>query len=288
MSVANPVSAVNFGARQAKPQDTAEIVFGDAHLLIEAKMIGPDEASTLLKANTSNRPLTRSNVVALASAMTRGEWVLNGETIIFSPDGTLMQGQHRLHAIIKSGVTVPLLLVRGIQFDAFSTLDLGRKRSVGDVLNIHGEVNANVLASALRSIGLIEGIVTDQRAMSPAMATSILDRHPSVRVWTSRFSSSEAKKFISSAFIGALTMAAERHGSERVAEFFAQVSSGEGLHKGMPAYAVRERFFARSRTDVIPYMMALAYAIKALNAHLTGQPMKMLRWAADEQMPKLV
>lgn len=46
--------------------------------------------------------------------MKTGRWVLNGETICFDSNGVLRDGHHRLLAIIESGVTIEVLVVRGV------------------------------------------------------------------------------------------------------------------------------------------------------------------------------
>ena len=46
--------------------------------------------------------------------MRKGLWVLNGETVCFDANGALMDGHHRLLAIIESGITIEVLVVRGV------------------------------------------------------------------------------------------------------------------------------------------------------------------------------
>lgn len=93
-----------------------------------------------------------------AAAMSRGEWRLNFESIKFSVDPArfgderqhLIDGQHRLRAIVMSGVTVPLVVGWGAPPRAEETVDTGTKRSVADMLVMNGKTDANNLAAALR------------------------------------------------------------------------------------------------------------------------------------------
>lgn len=73
--------------------------------------------------------------------MKTGRWVLNGETICFDSNGVLRDGHHRLLAIIESGVTIEVLVVRGVDPAAWYTYDQGKSRSGGDIFQIAGVTN---------------------------------------------------------------------------------------------------------------------------------------------------
>ena len=73
----------------------------------QVEMISPKLAQQMLAANTQNRPLRDAATDLMAKDMAEGRWHLNGESIIFSSDGVLTDGQHRLTAVVRSGVTVP-------------------------------------------------------------------------------------------------------------------------------------------------------------------------------------
>jgi hypothetical protein len=80
--------------------------------------------------------------------MAAGEFHLNNDAIVINERGELDNGQHRLLAVIKSGVTVRMLVIEHAPAGGFIHYDQGRKRTVGNVLATMGEANANVLASA--------------------------------------------------------------------------------------------------------------------------------------------
>lgn len=101
--------------------------------------VTPRDARELLEANTHNRSLRPDYVRKLAAAMQRGEWTVNGEPIQIAKDGTLLNGQHRLNAVVESGTTVPLLVIRGLPISAQTTMDGGLRRNLSDVLALHGE-----------------------------------------------------------------------------------------------------------------------------------------------------
>lgn len=112
----------------------------------------PEDAAYILEnVNLKNRSLVTNNVEKIRSSMEKDSWVINGETIIFSKDGELLNGQHRLSACAQSGKIFSSLTVVGVSEEAFSTLDSGRKRRAQDILSIDGHRNACVLAATVRN-----------------------------------------------------------------------------------------------------------------------------------------
>ena len=117
--------------------------------------ITPEKAQEYLRDNTYNRPLSKVYVNALADQMKRGQWRMNGEPVIFSGSGRLLDGQHRLAAIAKSGVSVEMAVTRGVDEDAFATIDTGKGRTAGDVFAIAGIRNYVVIAAGLAKLAMM-------------------------------------------------------------------------------------------------------------------------------------
>lgn len=131
--------------------------------------ITPQKADWYLKFNKRNRPVSRAHVLWLAKEMKEGKWVLNGEPIKFDNEGNLMDGQHRLLAVIESDTSVPFLVVRGIPKSFFWTLDTGKNRSNSDVFNLNGISNAACVSSVtLRYMLLRDGLVALGRNGNPS------------------------------------------------------------------------------------------------------------------------
>lgn len=76
--------------------------------------VTPQQAAIWLSKNPNNRKSSPSRVDRLTQDMLNGTFVLNGESIILDDTGALMDGQHRLMAIIASGTDQKMVVVRGI------------------------------------------------------------------------------------------------------------------------------------------------------------------------------
>lgn len=119
-------------------------------LTAKVEEITPELAKLLLRQNTRNRSLRQADVDKYARDMKAGRWRTTGEAIKISESGVLLDGQHRLHAVIKAGVPVKTLVVWGVEDEAQHVMDTGAKRSVADALQLNGVKNAHLVAGGAR------------------------------------------------------------------------------------------------------------------------------------------
>lgn len=93
---------------------------------------------------------------AFAEAMKRGEWKTTHQGIAIDSNGVLVDGQHRLTAIVEADVPVKLTVFTEVSPDSFDVLDTGKRRNAADVLAIEGEKNTLQLAAMLRTVWLYD------------------------------------------------------------------------------------------------------------------------------------
>jgi len=98
------------------------------------QIVTPELARAWLSSNTDNRPIKATQVNRLAEDMRLGRWTLTPDAISFDINGTITNGQHRLAAIVQSGVTVTVMVARGLPLESFQSTDQGCSRSVADAL----------------------------------------------------------------------------------------------------------------------------------------------------------
>jgi hypothetical protein len=251
--------------------------------------VDPSFAAHLLQGNTNNRSLSRSTVDMYAAAMKRGEWMMNGEGIVISESGKVLNGQHRLHAVLKSGVAVQLLIVQGVPDSSFKTFDGGKRRNSADILTISGEVNTRTLAAALRTFEFLAGGATARNAWTSSRAIELLSQEPAIRYWSNQYAAHhKVKSIFTSSLAGVLAFASKRHSTEPLNVFMDQLESGAGLAPKSPALVLRERFQSKKRGETFSEDLTLAYYIKAINAHVQGKPLNFLRQLPDEAFPSIV
>lgn len=109
--------------------------------------ITPSIASQMLKRNTNNRRVSKAQVIKLARDMKLGKWQLNGDSIRFAEDGSLMDGQHRLAACVQSGAPFQTIVLKNVAAESQKTIDTGKRRTIGDALDFAGYSDTRALAS---------------------------------------------------------------------------------------------------------------------------------------------
>lgn len=96
--------------------------------------ITPELAKKWLAANKDNRHARPSHINNLAREIKNGKWTLTHQGIAFSSAGRLIDGQHRLEAIIASGEPVFMAVFIGLDDNMFGALDRGIRRTLTDEL----------------------------------------------------------------------------------------------------------------------------------------------------------
>lgn len=113
--------------------------------------VSPSMAARWLDDSTfDNRRVEDRNVAKIASDIRKGNWIFDGNPIRFDKDNNVIDGQHRLKAIIRANKSVKSTIIRGLDIKAKDTIDTGKPRSVSDVLHFNGHVNNAMLASVCR------------------------------------------------------------------------------------------------------------------------------------------
>lgn len=105
--------------------------------------IGPELATTMLDANTRNRSVSTKIHEQYARAMESFGFPFIGNSILFGEEGLVLDGQHRLLAIVASGCTIGTLVVSGLPNSVQKFIDSGRKRTAADELKINGYENGS-------------------------------------------------------------------------------------------------------------------------------------------------
>lgn len=96
-----------------------------------------------------NRKITKADVQRYMSAMRQGQWDIDASDIKFSRAGNLVDGQHRLTACVQANVPFPTLIRTGVSEGTRRRVDIGKKRRVGEALQMEGVSEANNVAASI-------------------------------------------------------------------------------------------------------------------------------------------
>jgi hypothetical protein len=114
--------------------------------------VTPEIAAEWLTKVGSQRSLSTPSVIQYATDMMNGRWGEDMMPLVFDVDGHLTNGQHRLSAVVQSGVTVGFWVRRDAPRESMRHMDTGRKRSTGDQLQVAGVANSKALAAAAKVV----------------------------------------------------------------------------------------------------------------------------------------
>lgn len=254
--------------------------------------IGPKEASDLMKNNVSNRPLNVRYAKQIADAIKRSEWAVNGDAIRVSETGRLLDGQHRLSAVITAQTAIQTLVIRGLPNDVFDTIDQGARRTTGQILSVGGVKHANVIASAARLLHkwLKHGDPYNQSPETIATTRQVerlfsdrpdLASHAS---WVSQHK--KTRRLLNPGLAVFLRAAFFPHDQQKAEEFFELLDSGLNITAGSPVYHLRERLSAASEASSraqarMPPFFKCALAFKAFRKFCAGDTVAVLRVPLD-------
>ena len=246
---------------------------------VTIEKIGPDEAAALLTTNTGNRKLRKDRVDNYAKVMEAGRWMLTGEAVKVDVTGRLLDGQHRLAAVVKSGATVQLLVCRGLEEETFKVLDSGMTRTIGDAFGTMGKVNGNVIGATVSLVIAYEqGNVTSSRKRHGINRASVLDRYmldpegfDHVAVMSEHHWRRKFPQIISSV-AGALCFL-----QPEAEEFMERVVVGNNLDIGDPRLALRNYLINSTLLGRRSQISLFAAHIYSWNAYAEGREQKLVR-----------
>jgi hypothetical protein len=254
------------------------------------KLITPEIAKAMLElsnlAGMKNRAISKKNILFLAQQMTAGRFAYNGEPIIIASNGAVLDGQHRLHAVVFSGITITTEVVEGVDPAAFATIDTGRARTGGDALSIAGVPNQTCVASiALKWIAYSSGRYhynnSEPKTSNTQLVEFVMENLDDLS-WAARFADRVRKstRLASQSVAGsAVYFAARASDRQRAIAFFEPAMEGLGLSPKTPAAALHTRLINASQGRAkTPGAVLLACCAVAWNAHVKGSRLTLVKF----------
>lgn len=258
--------------------------------------ITPEVARQMLVFNTKNRRVNPEHVTYLSGVMQRGEWVVNGETIAFADDGSMLDGQHRLLAVIDSSVSIETLVMRNLSAAARDVTDTQMTRRLSDQLAIEGYERTIFLASAVNNLHRFTGAEIRQglaNKPSPHQALRRLTEAPELQESVALVS--PLPREIGFGPVGVLAtmhFLFRRVDPAPTEDFFGRLLDGVGLSRGDPVLHLRNRFITESRKarrhrELKPHNVAYL-TIVAFNHRRAGTELQKLRARSNDPFPEIL
>lgn len=151
------------------------------NMTMNYEFITPEIAANLLETNNGNRKISASTVQAYVQDIIDGNWDESvGTAISIDANGVLKDGQHRLTAIVQSGIGIHTWVCRNVSSDGI--YDNNRKRSNSDQISIMRADFDSVYKSS-RYIGVARAIIAKntngqfRRVVTPKEIIDFTEQH---------------------------------------------------------------------------------------------------------------
>ena len=256
--------------------------------------ITPELARQWLNAsNKNNRNIDWKRVDDYASIMEKGEFLVTNDAIGFDINNRLFNGQHRLWAIVKSGVTVDQVVMHNANPDVFKVADQGKRRTNAQTLSTMGYDNTQILSTVVNLVIRWEAgsLIEKTKPVSSIETISCIKRWPILVECTNIAHRYTGKKGISfSASVVAFTIWLANFDSQKdeYVEWIKHVAAGVGFSPDSPEIALHRRFRNKLGSSREEMMEQCALLIKAYHYSKIGRKIQTLVWSAenDEKFPE--
>lgn len=140
--------------------------------------VTPALAAEWLEKNVANnRPVRAVDVSKFARDMMNGNWRLTHQGIAFNTEGRLIDGQHRLRAVVQSKCTVPMMVWHNLPEECLPMIDIGLARTARDSIGFMTSENAytsKIVISTMRMIYRISNNLPQKTKFSPTELYDIM------------------------------------------------------------------------------------------------------------------
>jgi hypothetical protein len=248
--------------------------------------------------NKSNRKPSKHIIAKYAQTMREGRWLLTHQGIAFDDLDLLLDGQHRLGAIVLANTPIMMHVSSGISRDTFAVLDTGFKRSAAHLINHPHRI---VIAAAARVIGAVTGTLSGSHVSGGVYAggaendqtLAIVDDWPELAIYAAAVIRCYKNTGIPGPpHLAIIAEAARTPYRDQIDSWLDGLIEGINLSASDPRRHLAKRFAnqreRRALTGAGARRPAYCLIAKAWNAHARHEPMALLRYSDEESVPKIV
>lgn len=256
--------------------------------------ITPDIAQALFDRNKRNRPFSKSTGERYAKIIEEGRWVLSSDAIALDWNGNLINGQHRLWAVMDT--CVPSWFHINIDLDpaAFAVLDNGKMRNAGDVLSIDGYSHARLRAAVIRLLLAAKAgrlWTNERRAENDEVAVAALgyDERMEACIRAAKQARKKSDGLLAESSIVFVLYVYGRDHAEAIQDYVNRMASQLGFTgEDDPAYVVL-RTLQRDRANQtrMRFTEYLALVVKGAEKHIHGEPLRYARGSRVTAWPTI-
>lgn len=247
---------------------------------VTVEEITPERASELLSRNTMNfRKMDQKRVQLYAREMSQGAWKVTGDTIKIDPKGILLDGQHRLLAVVRSGVTIETAIAWNVESGGLP-IDRGKPRSIGQYCKHQGVLHATNVAAASKwclahDKGLWNKATPQIHQVPDSEVVAYIESHQSTLEDAVRLTGKSRHVLTQSICASIVTIACGNRMPSEVCEaawFVEALAEGSGLSDNDAVLHLRNKLIAQTQRNRISPFLKRMLATIAWNKTVRGEP----------------
>lgn len=241
--------------------------------------VTPALAAGWLLRNTKNRSVRTTAVSSMVRDMLADRWKFTGGSIGFDTNGALVDGQHRLLAIVQSDTTQRFVIVPDLDPEAMSVVDTGAKRTAADAVSfMDGMDGVSVsLAAAVARLGVSADagtLASKAEASTNSEIMAWLEANPDVREYVRRANSLRRHYDVPPAVIGYCMWRLSKVDVFEAGRFFDDWRELRTTGNGDPVASLIQRFrSAKAGNERITRAAQIGAIFRVWNARRAGTPL---------------
>lgn len=248
--------------------------------------ITPAKAEQYLNRNTSNRKLRDGVVDKYAEDMRNGHWTECIVPIAFYANGDVADGQHRLWAIVESGITQRFFVLRNLSRDAGLNIDVGVPRTLVDNARISG-MNTELTNEVLSVARATEFGKRVSDAMPNSKKLEIVERHREAVFWAVKHGP-RGRNIRNQCVLGAIARAwYHETDKEKLSRFCKVLTDGfaDGDYESA-AVALRNYLMVKKNAHLNQlFSDTFSKVQNAIRAFMRGKPLTVIKAVSEEYYP---
>lgn len=241
-----------------------------------------------------NRNYSHNIASRYAADMRAGRWKTTHQGPAFDWDEFLLDGQHRLGAVVLNGTAIDMYVTVGWDPAVFDVLDSGQRRTAHQMIN---HPHSRVMTSAARFLGAIDGTLRDSilsggvyaKSTGTAEVLKVVQAWPELGTFAASAQHVRTRaQVLASPHLAVLAQASRTQYADRIPVWLDGLAYGENLTGLDSRLHLRNRFASDRRALNSAQPMAYGLIVRAWNAYAVGADMGLLRVRGEDHMPEVV
>lgn len=250
------------------------------------ELITPAVAEKYLQSNIFNRRVKHPVVLQYANDMKNGRWKNDtAELIKISKSGVVLDGQHRLHGVIKANTPIWFHLAKGLEDEVFDVLDTGSARNATDTFKVKGIKHDNSIPSIMSMYNLLRlGKKVGAQKNHKSTNAVLLEQYYSDELFWQNVAKKTHQwylsfaKIITPSFIGGFYAHFSKIDEEYAESFLIQLTTGIGIENNvinlLRNKLMQDKMSPRKMTPTLK----MALIIKTWNFYINNEEVKILKF----------